>query len=299
LSNERDCIHAPKFHRRSAYEYEARKARKISLDVPTALKKQQFDLVFVDAFAGTGEIPTSSSSNKNLFDMASFIDGSAKRALSLETPFDRYLFIEKSLQKCSELNELKMAFAHLARRIDIRNTDSNAGIAKFCETTDWRRTRAVVFLDPFGNQVKFSTLELMAGTNAIDLWYLFPAGLGVHRQIRRDGKIDESHRASLDALFGETDWESRLVSKFAEQDLLGLTIQSEKIATPNTITKYMIERMKSIFKGGVLDEWLPLGARKVHMYSLLFAWANPREKAKLAGKLAAAVMQGGGRGRSQ
>jgi hypothetical protein len=41
----------------------------------------------------------------------------------------------------------------------------------------------------------------------------------------------------------------------------------------------MIARMKQVFRGGVLDEWLPLGSRNIHMYSLLFAWANPSPKA--------------------
>lgn len=57
--------------------------------------------------------------------------------------------------------------------------------------------------------------------------------------------------------------------------------------------------MGQIFKGGVLDEWLPLGSRGIHMYSLVFAWANPREKAKLAGKLAKAVLGSVRRGRTK
>jgi len=56
--------------------------------------------------------------------------------------------------------------------------------------------------------------------------------------------------------------------------------------------------MKTAFQGGVLDEWLPLGSGNIHMYSLMFAWANPGEKAKLAGKLAQVVLRSSGGGRS-
>jgi hypothetical protein len=72
-----------------------------------------------------------------------------------------------------------------------------------------------------------------------------------------------------------------------------------KVATPKSITLFMIDRMRQIFKGGVLDKWLPLGSSGNHMYSLLFAWANPSEKARLAGKLAQAVLESSRRGRSK
>ena len=57
------------------------------------------------------------------------------------------------------------------------------------------------------------------------------------------------------------------------------------------MTEFMIECMKPIFGDGVLADWLPLGGKGRHDYSLLFAWANPSPKAKLAAKLAAAVLK--------
>jgi hypothetical protein len=54
----------------------------------------------------------------------------------------------------------------------------------------------------------------------------------------------------------------------------------------------MIRRMKEIFKGVVLDEWLPLGRAGSHWYSLLFACANPSFRATdVAGRIARAVMR--------
>ena len=72
----------------------------------------------------------------------------------------------------------------------------------------------------------------------------------------------------------------------------------EKIATPRSMTEFMIARMKEVFRGGVLDEWLPLGAKGRHDYSLIFSWANPSPKAKLAATLAAAVLKSKKSGRS-
>jgi three-Cys-motif partner protein len=145
--------------------------------------------------------------------------------------------------------------------------------------------------------VKWTTIEAIAKTQAIDLWYLFPAGLGVHRQIGKDATIDPTHAASLDDLLGTKEWRRAFIEERSENDLFGARRDQIKTATPESITRFMIERMRPVFKGGVLDEWLPLGSNGIHMYSLIFAWANPSPKAKLAGKLAAAVLRSTRRGR--
>lgn len=51
------------------------------------------------------------------------------------------------------------------------------------------------------------------------------------------------------------------------------------------------ERLKLAFGGQVVDEVLPLGRNGLHEFSLMFAWANPGDKARLASKLAKAVLK--------
>jgi three-Cys-motif partner protein len=260
----------------------------------TALKFQKFETVFFDAFAGTGEIPYADQSADLLAteDLGSFIRGSARRALSVGTPFSKYVFVEQSSQKIEELRRLGDEFPHLASRMQFEQGDANRQIHQFCQSTNWRNTRAVIFLDPFGNQVKWKTVEEIAATKAIDLWYLFPAGLGVHRQIGKDGRIHSTHELSLDDLLGTPDWRKSFVRTTNEIDLFGMADKVEKVATPKSITEFMIDRMKTPFGSRVTDRWLPLGSRNVHMYSLIFACANPAEKAwRLANTLATAVMK--------
>jgi three-Cys-motif partner protein len=220
------------------------------------------------------------------------IAGSAVRALSLANPFDRYLFIEKYPSKLKELEGLSDRFPALRDRMRFECADANLALATFVRDTDWRQHRAVVFLDPFGNSVAWPTVLALARTRAIDLWYLFPAGLGVHRQIGRDGTVDPTHEASLDMLLGTPDWRTTFITETESDDLFGATSRSEKVATPRSITLFMIKRLREVFKGLVLDEWLPLGSRNIHMYSLLFATANPSPKAiALADRLARAVLK--------
>ena len=161
-----------------------------------------------------------------------------------------------------------------------------------------KKNRAV-FLDPFGNQVVWDTLEAIAATKAIDVWYLFPAGLGVHRQIGRDGSVHFTHGAALDRILGTSEWRTAFIKAEIVSDLFeGERSESKKVANPAAITEFMIGRMRGIFKGGVLDEWIPLGTKNVHMYSLLFAWGNPSAAAcKLANTLARAVLRSSTSGR--
>lgn len=88
--------------------------------------------------------------------------------------------------------------------------DANTEIQRICNTWDWRKRRAVLFLDPFGMQVTWSTIEAIAKTEAIDMWLLFPAGIGVNRLLPKHGDIREAWYRRLDAFLGvpESVWRS-------------------------------------------------------------------------------------------
>jgi three-Cys-motif partner protein len=256
------------------------------------LKNQPFKLVYFDAFAGTPDIDVGDAGGPLLgaTDKQQFLQGSSRRALKFGDKFSRYIFVDKKRSNARELETLKEEFSQFRDRIDVRYSDANTELEKFC--SNWpRNQRAVVFLDPFGNQVAWETIEVIAATKSIDLWYLFPAGLGVHRQIGGEG-VREGKEKSLDRLFGTPDWRKAFISKTTTNDLFGAARDTTSIASPEAITQFMIERMKGIFKGGVLDEWLPLGSRGRHSYSLIFACANPEPRAhELALRLARAVLR--------
>jgi len=159
-------------------------------------KEHPFCKGYVDAFAGTGyrdarrddEIGALSQALL-LPDLAeqepqALLDGSARLALKTEPRFDRYVFIERSAKRCGELEALKNEFQHLASDIQIRQGDANVEIQELCKK-DWSSHRAVLFLDPYGMQVEWKTIEAIAATKAIDLWLLFPLGIGVNRLLTK------------------------------------------------------------------------------------------------------------------
>jgi three-Cys-motif partner protein len=259
------------------------------------LKNTGLTTTFFDAFAGTGEIPVEQIGAlfQDVEEAEPFIEGSARRALGVDPPFSRYVFVEKSRRKATQLERLRADFPQVAERIKIERADANVAIQEFCQTTDWKHNRAVLFLDPFGNQVGWNTLEAIARTRAIDVWYLFPAHLGINRQISSAAEFDAAKAASLDFVFGTDEWRTEFLATMRVDDLWGEERErSVKQATVDSITRFMIKRMKRVFKGVVLDEWLPLGRAGNHWYSLLFACSNPsRAATRIAERVARAVMK--------
>jgi three-Cys-motif partner protein len=151
----------------------------------------------------------------------------------------------------------------------------------------------VVFLDPFGFQVRWEAVEALARTEAVDLWYLVPTGIGINRQISRDGRILPEGGKLIDAMLGTTEWRDKLVrTETTSADLFGETrTRSVKYGGVDEIAELVLERLASVFKGGVVKYGLPLGTQGRAMYTLVFALANPSPKAQLAMRLAAYVLK--------
>jgi three-Cys-motif partner protein len=115
-------------------------------------KARFFQTWYVDAFAGTGSRSTSSATP--LLDIygdseaQAYQDGSARIALGLASPFDHYLFIERSKARLAELQSLVQSdFAPLYPRCVFQFGDANVKLKLWCKERDWSKERAVVFLD--------------------------------------------------------------------------------------------------------------------------------------------------------
>lgn len=244
------------------------------------------ETIYVDAFAGSGSMPVQPS--EGLFDDQTdtdeFVLGSALRALRLEQKFNRYIFIEEKKSRLDELKDrLAVAGADNAK-VEFIKGNANDELLKLCPYLSRGNVRAVVFLDPFGNQVGWDLLEALGQTKHVDLWYLFPAMLGVYRQIKNlNAKTTDEGSASLDRLFGPNDWRSAFIKRETGNDLFGPTETQRKIADVEDITRFMIKCMNSIFAGRASNSWMPLGRSGAHWYSLIFAMANPARAATKIG----------------
>jgi three-Cys-motif partner protein len=257
-----------------------------------ALSNTNLRTLYIDGFAGSGEVPLADH-EEGLFDedVKSVLAGSADRALSVSPPFSRYVFIDKR-KSCVDALSAKFEGRQSVDRVSFVHGDANEKIRALCANEQWRTQRGVVLLDPFGSQVEWATVEAIASTKSLDLWYLFPAGVGVFRQIGNDGTIHNTHGAAITRLFGTEEWKTAFLMPSLQEDLFGESSRHEKNVTPESAAQFMIERLKSVFKGGVLDEMIPLGKNAYPSFYLLFAWGNPSPNATaLAKKLSKAAVK--------
>jgi len=254
-----------------------------------ALKDQPFEKVYVDAFAGTGERIDRRNETQLALDipnLESVMKGSARLALEVEPRFHRYFLIEQAGQKASSLEILKSDYP--GHHIEIINADANDAIVSFCASTDWRRTRGVVFLDPYGLQVSWDTLLAISRTKALDVWILFPSGMGLNRLLTKSGDIPEVWQQTLDRSLGTKEWRAAFYRSEDIGDLFeGHRTQTVKDAGTEKMQKFYLNRLRTIFPT-VSDECVRLtNSKDQAMYLLCFASANQHPKVKsLALKLA-------------
>lgn len=182
---------------------------------------RHFETIYVDAFAGGGLIQSSAAATADLFsefaeqDAIGFLQGSAARAL--QHAFDRYIFIDKSDARVAELGKLR-AQSPVRNRIVIRKGDANSKLESFAKATDWEKTRAVVFLDPYGMQVNWKTIAMLGETKAVDLWLLFPLGQAVMRLLQKRSEPPPEWQQALDRIFGTREWSSRFYKTEKQDD---------------------------------------------------------------------------------
>jgi three-Cys-motif partner protein len=257
-------------------------------DKPTAANP--FRKAFIDAFAGTGYRDARRDEKAEhpqslLFpDLAAqepqeLLDGSARLALQTTPPFDRYIFIERSPERCTHLEALKNEFPDQADRIDIQQGDANERIQALCgKSKDWRSHRAVLFLDPYGMQVEWKTIEAIASTKAIDLWLLFPLGIGVNRLLKKSGDIPGSWRQRLNLLLGTEDWYDEFYKIETTPTLFGDDQERVVKATMETIGRYFNRRLGEIFAGVVDEPGVLRNSANNPLYLLCFAVGNERGK---------------------
>jgi three-Cys-motif partner protein len=255
--------------------------------------------IYVDAFAGTGfrkEMSSQSPEGGVLFDdVTADLDadalrkGSTQVALEMTPPFAEYIFIEHNEDHAARLLRLQQQFLHIARRIKIIPEDANVYLLQWCKTVDWRSTRAVVFLDPYGMQVEWATIEAMAHTKSIDLWILFPLGVGVNRLLMKERPPEGPWAARLTRIFGTDDWRKAFYRESNQPDLFNKSPDIIKDADFKTIATYWVARLQTVF-ADVARNPLPLrNSRNVPIYLLSFAAANPRG-AKTAVKIAQDIL---------
>lgn len=231
-------------------------------------KARFYKVTYVDAFAGPGFRAASRADRAYDPDARDFMMGSAVRALSLEQPFDRYHFIDKDAGALAQLAQ--HVPGHLSERVTLDPGDANARLKHLCRATRWQTRRAVIFLDPYGLQLTWDTLEAIAATKAADLWLLFPVSMGVNRLLTKGGLPPEDWSERLDLTFGTAEWRERFYERgglFPDHPVI------TKQATLDGIAAFMLERLDSIFTHVCRSYLVLKNSLSAPLFILLFAAA--------------------------
>jgi three-Cys-motif partner protein len=251
----------------------------------TALKRKSFRLLYIDAFAGAGDYDAGEHDVR---------PGSARIALQTEPPFHELVLIELNSTRCSQLQRLadrqRLAEKRSDPAVRIIAGDANEHLLDLCRQTNWDSTRAVLFLDPFGMHVEWMTLERVAATRAIDVWYLFPLNPLCRQMARAMRAIDDGKEASITRIVGTDGWKRDLYEAPRTADLFGEQQGSEqRHADWRDVTSWVTRQLQTIFARVETPRILYSSGKP--LYALYFAVSNPRKSAAdLACKIARDIL---------
>ncbi len=252
----------------------------------TALKKQGHwvkSLTFVDAFAGAGQAKlrktARASGMESLLaalepiDQATeeYIRGSPRVALDLVNRFSRYVFIERDPGRAAELEQLRAEFGE-GCRIEVRQGRAQEELDELLKGDLGRPGHlAVVFLDPFGMQISWETIERLAATGRIEVIVNFTLGMAIQRVLPRSAVLRAGWRETLDRFFGSPDWHGEVFQERA--DLLGSHTEKRQDAGKRLLEWYR-SRLKDAF-GHVSPARLIKNTKGSHLYYLIWAGSHP------------------------
>jgi len=247
-------------------------------------KADYYRTVYVDAFAGSGFRAARQKNpvpRQGLFEDTKQREqearkGSAMLALELPNKFDKYLFIERKPEYARSLRDaIESNHQELLNRCTICEGDANELLQRWCRDQNWRRQRGVVFLDPYGMDVEWNTIKVIAHTKALDMWVLVPLGIGINRLLKKDKMPGPAWSKRLTRFFGAESWKT-FYSTFTPSSLFEDEAEvTRRTARPADIARYTIDRFKTEF-AAVLEPPLVLrNSTNSPMFLLCFAVGNP------------------------
>jgi three-Cys-motif partner protein len=213
------------------------------------MKGKSWPLIYFDGFAGSGEIQTDDETE-------AVIEGTAKQVLSFAEPreFDIYYFVEKSISHASYLQGIiNREFSEKRHRCSvIGGGDCNQkllDLAGFLKSNRGKNHKAIAFIDPYGMQVKWPSLEALKGLG-VDLWILVPTGIGINRLLRKNEKSEKVWFQVLSEFFGlePEDIEKRFYIEDPQQSLFD---EARFIKIENAVdvaADLYVDQLKTIWK---------------------------------------------------
>lgn len=263
----------------------------------TALRRKYPNLWYIDAFAGTGVRTVKHDPHEgDLFTAPRDArtedrEGSALLAINTKPAFTQLVFIDLRARHYKALLALQMA--HRDRSIYVIRGNANEIVTNIARSKDWRSTRAVLFLDPYGMQVEWETLQAIRRTEAMDIWYLVSLA-GLYRQAALDrSRITPESRRRLSRMLGTEAWLDDWYSPHLQASILDGSRGYSRSATVDDMVLYVRKRLETLFPA-VLEPLRLRNKKGGPAFALFFLMSNPDPKAiKVATGIANHILASG------
>lgn len=231
--------------------------------------------VYIDAFSGSGAVMLRGATAPT--------DGSALQAIGLSRPFSEYHLIDKAKPLARLRKQVEERYHDRLERVRTHVGDVNEVLPVLLRSLTSKH-RAVAFIDPYGMQLDWTTLQSIAACPKVDLWLLVPTGIGLQRVATKNrANMPSAWQKRVDRFLGDSSWREAWYAPSRQTKLFGDPPDTIKTATLETIDRDVQSRLRRIFpKGGVAENVLHLRDGTRVLYSLMFACSNPSPKAQAA-----------------
>ncbi len=218
---------------------------------------------YIDAFAGTGR-PKSRDEQR-------YVDGSPTVALGLTPPFTQYHFVEQESWRVAKLEKLRPEFAD--RAITLYHGDCNKILRDqiLPQLTLASKKRAIAFVDPFGMQFEWETMQCIAQMRTVEIILNFPV-MAINRGVlrRHPEMISEVSMQRLNKFWGTSDW---MVDFYAQEETLFGPEKTKVSYSGKEFGAVFQKRLREIFPQ-CSAPMLMTNSKNAPLYCLLFAGHN-------------------------
>ncbi|HSF95589.1 MAG TPA: three-Cys-motif partner protein TcmP [Thermohalobaculum sp.] len=247
------------------------------------MQNQKFKLIYIDAFAGAGWSRVRSGSQDDAwldlpFDdeqvaaEGEFIEGSPVRALTTGRGFDQYYFFDADPSRAELLHGLMSNYPD--KEVHVEVGDANNGVQKLARRFHVsRNARGVAFLDPYGPNLHWETVQALADTGKVDVIINFPLAMAINRLITKNAEISEKCVQLLDECFGTHEWYDLAYEE--PNGLFGPEPTRKSEATAERLLALYHGRLKDAF-GHVVSPSLVTNTRGAPLYYLMWAASHSR-----------------------
>lgn len=233
----------------------------------TILCKHRLKPIYIDGFAGAGHHKAKRSDR--------LIDGSPKRALDVQPPFEALHFVDMDDARIQELRRLSEG----RKSVYIHHGDCNSILIEkvFPTVRRNRYQRALCILDPYGLHLDWKVIQAAANTKAIEIFLNFPVA-DMQRNVfwRNYERVDIADRERMTRFWGDGTWEDA-----AYQTSPSLFGDMKEKTDIKIVVEAFRERLKKIAGFQYVPEPIPMRNSKGAIVYYLFFAAHDRTAGKI------------------